>query len=132
MRTVRSLGRFALSSVLVVGVMLGALLPPEHMHLAGIEGRTHSVVHRHSLQGSGSGPSATSIAAHGSHERALFLSTFYDSVARFLTHAPAVVETAIMLLPALGPLESVQADEAHRAHGPPSSPCPSRAPPSLA
>lgn len=95
MRTVRSLGRLALSSVLVVGVMLGALLPPEHMHLAGIEGRTHSVVHRHSLQGSGSGPSSTSIAAHGSHERALFMSTFYDSVARFLTHAPAVVETAI-------------------------------------
>jgi hypothetical protein len=132
MRTVRSLSRLALSSVLVVGVMLGALLPQEHMHLGGIEGRTHSVVHRHSLQGSGSGPSATSIAAHGSHERALFLSTFYDSVTRFVTHAPAVVETAIILLPAFGTLESVPVDAAHRAHGPPGSSWPTRAPPSLA
>jgi hypothetical protein len=132
MRIVRSLGRLALSPILVVGVVLGALLPPEHMHLAGIEGRTHSLVHRHSLTGYGSDPSATSIAAHGSHERALVMSTFYDSVARVVTHAPAVVNPTIILQPAAGPLEAVQTDDAQRAHGPPGSPCPTRAPPSNA
>ena len=131
MRTVRSLGPLALTPVLVLAILVGTLLPAEHMHLPGIEGRTHSIVHRHSVEGFGPGQRGASIATHGDHERALFLSTLCDSVSKFVTHAPAVADTAIIILPSLGPLESVQADDAQRAHGPPGSTCPTRAPPSL-
>jgi hypothetical protein len=133
MRSHRARGPFGLaSSLLAVAVTVNAFLPPEHIHLAGIEGRTHSIVHRHSLERLAPCEHGASIAAHGNHERALFLSTLYDSVSRFVTQAPAVLETATIILPSLGSLAPIQADDAQRAHGPPGSPCPTRAPPALA
>jgi hypothetical protein len=124
---------FALASlVLSLVLVASALLPPEHIHPAGIEGRTHSIVHRHSLYAFGPGPLAPSIVAHGSHERALFLTTSYDSAPQFVAQPPALIETPVITTPGLGPLRSFQADDAQRAHSPPDSPCPTRAPPSFA
>jgi hypothetical protein len=130
MRTVRSLGAFVLCPLLVLGILADTLLPPEHVHLAGIEGRTHATVHRHALKTDGG--SGTSVSAHGSHDRAVFLNTVYDGGSGFVTHTPAVVETAIAILPVPSLIERVQADDAYRAHGPPGSTCPTRAPPPLA
>lgn len=117
-------------AVWAIAAVLGfSLLPALHVHLAGSEGRAHSTVHRHSLDDAGSGPAGTSIASHGDHERALFLSTSYDSISRFVPHAPAVVDAATAVLPSPGPLESIRPDDARSAHGPPGSTDHSRAPP---
>jgi hypothetical protein len=118
--------------MLAFALVLGGVLPPEHMHLAGIEGRTHSIVHRHSLEGPAASPFGTSIDGHGDHNRALFLNTHYDSIARFMPHTPAVVNVAATITLPAGTVERIHIDEVQRAHGPPRATTPTRAPPVLA
>jgi hypothetical protein len=118
--------------MLAFALALGGALPPEHMHLAGIEGRTDSIVHRHSLEGPAGSPFGTSIDGHGDHARALFLSTLYDSIARFIPHTPAVVNLAATIALPARAVERIHIDDVHRAHGPPRATTPTRAPPVLA
>jgi hypothetical protein len=116
---------------LAVALTVIPLLPAEHIHLAGIEGRTHSLVHRHSLTRLVRGDCAEIVRANGSHSRALFLRSFYDSVSRFAARVPAVVEAVSIIVPAFASVDSVQPDDGQRAHGPPGPPPPGRAPPAL-
>lgn len=114
----------------IAGVVGFSLLSAPHVHPAGIEGRQHSLVHQHSLAHFSSASGGMSIAgAHGDHNRALFLTVSYDSISRFVPHVPAVVDATTAILPSLGPMESVQTNDAHPAHGPPESTDPARAPP---
>lgn len=104
-------------------------LPTLHVHPAGFEGRAHSLVHQHSVEGGAPGVSVTSTPAHGNHDRALFLTQVYHGVSRFVPQHPALVEAATAFLPFLGAFEFVQTDDARPAHGPPGSTDLARAPP---
>jgi hypothetical protein len=59
----------------------------EHVHPAGIEGRTRSVVHTHRVDlASGNHPRAS--ASHGDHRLAIFLTAVYESVVRHSFNPP--------------------------------------------
>jgi hypothetical protein len=55
----------------------------DHIHPAGIEGRSQALVHNHGIGVSGMG-GARAYAAHGDHGLAIFLSPAFESVLRNL------------------------------------------------
>jgi hypothetical protein len=59
----------------------------EHVHPAGIEGRTTSVVHTHRVDVA-SGNHARAYASHGDHRLAIFLTPIYETVVRQSSNPP--------------------------------------------
>jgi hypothetical protein len=126
-RVATALTSLTLALVLVVG----GLLPPEHVHAAGVEGRSRSIVHRHAVAGDVQAPSQAAVTPHGDHDRALFLEAVYDRAARVAPDLPAVVSAAVIVAPPVHPVAPVRASDVRRTHGPPGTSRPTRAPPSL-
>jgi hypothetical protein len=121
-----------MSAILALTLVFGGVLPPAHMHRAGIEGRVHAVVHRHVADGRATPRSGLSEAAHGDHERALFLETFYERYSPLAPDVPVAVETMNAFAPPARDDGWPAPDEAHRTHGPPGTFFLTRAPPTLA
>jgi hypothetical protein len=72
----------------------------DHIHPAGIEGRSQALVHNHVIDVSGTG-GARAYAAHGDHGLAIFLSPTFESVLRNLP-PPANHDLALPYDPAAG------------------------------
>jgi hypothetical protein len=128
--------RFGMSLFLACAVVYLPLLPPEHIHRAGIEGRRAPLVHAHQLDGpdSGSGDTGTSGSlgvGHGNHGLAIFLSTNYRTVLRFVSPPIALVSAVVPIAPVFCPLGLVHAGFVQRDHSPPRSVWLTRGPPSL-
>jgi hypothetical protein len=114
---------------LAIAIVCGPVLPPEHVHLAGIEGRTHVVAHSH-VDESFAGPSSSLVASHGDHGRAVFLTSVYDRTARLLV--PHVMLPATALAPPTFVASAAfQGEVVHTIHGPPGTVWLSRGPPSF-
>lgn len=130
LQTPRTVRCTALAVALLVGLV--PLLPQEHVHLAGIEGRAHAVAHSHWLEESQSAGSMPSFAAsHGDHGRAIFLTTVSDRVARLLSLPIALAASTFFSVPALSPSGKPHVEPAHQIHAPPGHPWLTRGPPSL-
>jgi hypothetical protein len=124
--------RFALSVVVAVAVVCVPLCPPEHIHLAGLEGRTAALVHAHYQDGPHSrmdGPSLTH--SHGDHGLAKFLTTAYDNLSPFALQPSALAGTSVVAPPVFAVLGAAHGDFVQLTHGPPRSPWLTRGPPSL-
>ena len=119
--------------MLACALVLGGALPPEHVHPAGIEGRAHSIVHRHAPEPSSSRRVATTaVTAHGNHHRAVFLRAVYTSMVRVVPPAPGVAVAATLPASSAGTAERVHVGDVHGAHGPPRATDSPRAPPAAA
>jgi hypothetical protein len=116
------------------------LLPAEHIHRAGIEGRTAPVVHAHFLDGPDTDVAPTQApdrhtslkVGHGNHGLAIFLSTDYNGVSQFAAQPVALLTGIAMIVPAFNTIGSAHAGFVRYAHGPPRSVRLTRGPPSLA
>ena len=128
--------RSALAVVAALAVAALPLLPPEHIHRAGIEGRTATLVHAHEdvLDGGGAPASAGAglRTSHGDHSRAIFLSTQYNSVSRFAPPPLAIVVAAVVAAPAFRIVATAGWLNAQLTHGPPGTTWLTRGPPTLA
>jgi hypothetical protein len=123
---------FALVAALAVAGL--PLLPPEHIHRAGIEGRTTTLVHAHEdvLDGVGAGPAGAGLkASHGDHSLAVFLSTHYNSVSRFAAAPVAVLAGAVVIAPGFRRIAPGARVTAQLTHGPPGATWLTRGPPVL-
>ena len=110
------------------------LLPAEHMHRAGIEGRDRPLVHSHPLAAGGlqtAQPDSALVASHGNHDLAVFLSTVYDHSPRFSSQAPLPAGARADIAPVFRPIGPATLRSHHRTHGPPRSVWLTRGPPSL-
>jgi hypothetical protein len=102
------------SVVLLLAISMVSLqmLRTEHVHPAGIEGRTESLVHSHSLVGKWGDTRAR--AAHGDHRLAIFLTPIYESAAAHPSQSPpsatltpgAIADDPLLGAAALMPAES--------------------------
>ena len=124
----------ALSVFLACAVVGVSLLPPQHLHRAGIEGRTESLVHAHPPDQSGadSHVSETALSSgHGDHSLAVLLDGDFIASSSIATHAssPAAVGTVVLPTSKQGPV--LAATGALFIHGPPRLVSISRGPPSL-
>jgi hypothetical protein len=116
------------------------LLPAEHIHRAGIEGRTAPLVHAHFLDGPDTDVAPTQApdrhtslkVGHGNHGLAIFLSTDYNGVSQFAAQPVALLTGIAMIVPAFNTIGSAHAGFVRYAHGPPRSVRLTRGPPSLA
>jgi hypothetical protein len=103
----------------------------EHVHPAGIEGRTSSLVHSHLADVAPIGP-ARAYAAHGDHRLAIFLSSIYESVIRnppIPPERPAVPHAAYHHEPRTDLVRILTTDLDHDPPGIGARPCEGRAPP---
>ena len=71
--------------LIAVAVVSLQLVQAEHIHPAGIEGRTESVVHSHGVGAPKAGTRAS--ASHGDHRFAIYLAPIYESVLRNAHHS---------------------------------------------
>jgi hypothetical protein len=126
--------RVGVSLPVVLAVLLAVcpLLPPQHIHRAGIEGRTAAIVHAHVVEFGDSTPTGTSIGhSHGNHGLAIFLSTVFNSGPE--PQSPPILLSAFGVV-ATPPLEFVCVVDPiriERTHGPPGTAWLTRGPPSL-
>ena len=73
--------------VVVLALVALQLTRAEHVHPAGIEGRTRSLVHSHRVDVAPTSQ-ARAYAAHGDHRFAIFLSSIFESVIRNSPNPP--------------------------------------------
>lgn len=116
--------RRRLSVLAILAIACLPLLPPAHVHRAGIEGRATALVHAHPLRGADGTHipgrlALRSAPTHGNHELAIFLTL--DCGWSSSSHGPSLVlaTSAFLLHPVLPPTESVGVLSAHAIHGPP-------------
>lgn len=127
--------RFAPTIAILVALVLLPLLPPQHLHRAGLEGRTEPVVHAHLTDRSEpttppSGTTALS-SSHGDHRLAVFLNGDYttpDAAGRSAFPSAAV---AVISPPMRDVQRVVPRRHAHSIHGPPRFVSITRGPPIL-
>jgi hypothetical protein len=126
------IARFSTSVALTFAVAYVPMLPPEHVHRAGIEGRAEPLVHAHTFEDFYSVSSETSIAeSHGDHDLALFLTSVYDRVSRKLAPQPVILAAGAAVVPHVLVADGPEANSAQSAHGPPGSAWLTRGPPSF-
>ena len=124
--------RSAATVVAVLAVAGLPLLPPEHVHLAGIEGRTAALVHAHEDvlgDGGDSAPGAGLHTCHANHGLAVFLSTHYNSVSKFISQPVAVLVAHTDVAPVFRFIGIRGRLNARATHGPPGSTWLTRGPP---
>ena len=125
-----------LAITLMVAVVCVTVCPPEHLHRAGIEGRTDALIHAHAPQAPRSVASGSLLthavlgASHGDHALAVFFSGDFIGESRAAAQ-PAVAGCVVLLAQKLarGRLERPRSDVL--AHGPPRRPFLTRGPPTL-
>lgn len=125
------LGRCGAPVAAIWVVLCGPLLPREHVHRAGIEGRTTLLAHAHRLERFASADSDISVAeSHGDHSLALFLTTVYDTASREVAPRPVMtMEAAPSVVLHLQTVHGVAAPSTQTTHGPPRSAWLTRGPP---
>jgi hypothetical protein len=107
------------------------LLPQEHIHRAGIEGRTTPLVHAHTVEYFGTGSTQASLArGHGDHGLATFLTNTYDGASR-VTLQPALQAAGVVTVTEFRVIGRADPMLTQTAHGPPRSAWLTRGPPSL-
>ncbi len=127
--------RFAATMAILVAVVSLPLLPPQHLHRAGIEGRTEPLVHAHLTDRSEppTAPAGTPAPSfsHGDHRLAVFLNGDYitPEAAGGSVSPPTIV--GVITLPLQDGQRVVPRRHAQRIHGPPRFVSISRAPPIL-
>jgi hypothetical protein len=105
----------------------------EHVHPAGIEGRTSSLVHTH-LVDVAPISRTRAYAAHGDHRLAIFLPSIYESVIRnppIPPEHPALPRATYHHEPRTDFLRILTTDLEHDPPGIAARPCAGRAPPPL-
>jgi len=115
----------------VVGV---SLLPPQHLHRAGIEGRTEPLVHAHPPDQSDAAShfSETALSSgHGDHSLAVVLNGDFTTSSSIAAHGSSPVAVATLVLPTSKPGPVLAATGALFIHGPPRLVSITRGPPSL-
>jgi hypothetical protein len=119
-------------AVLVAHVLLGTpLLPVQHLHRAGIEGRTEAIVHAHGPGVPAAGACRTAFSSdHGDHGRALFLTGDFTRPWAAPVAAPPAA-SVIIASPEPDTGAVVAASDAPLIHGPPLLVPVTRGPPSL-
>jgi hypothetical protein len=126
-------GRLTLVSALAVACL--PLLPTEHVHLAGIEGRTHALVHSHVLDVAEDLPTGSAghslVTPHGDHGLAVFPSTVYNGTARFAHQPILLLDTLVTVAPPVRSRRSADPGRPQTTHGPPGPVWLTRGPPSL-
>ena len=118
-------------AVLVALLLFGApLLPMQHLHRAGIEGRTDALVHAHGLDVPSARACRTALTSgHGDHSRAVFLSGDFTMRSGASVVAPSAASVNLTPpVPAEGAV--VIARDAPLIHGPPLRASITRGPPS--
>ena len=121
--------RLALTLILATTVVTLPVRGAEHVHLAGIEGRDHALIHAHAVQLDVS--SGLRMPVHGDHGRAIFLTTVFESAKN---HTRPIAQ---IFAPAYGPalhpgsdaLRVVVVERWNRPPGPPGHSSVDRAPP---
>jgi hypothetical protein len=127
--------RSVLSVFLACAVAGLSLLPPQHLHRAGIEGRTEALVHAHLPDHSDEAAhvSGTALSAgHGDHSLAVLLDGDFIASASFGAHIWPSGAVAGVVLPTSKPGPVLAASGATFIHGPPRLLSITRGPPSLA
>jgi hypothetical protein len=124
--------RVGASVVIALAMVCLPLLPPEHIHRAGIEDRTTPLVHAHALETPDTSTPGTSLVrSHGNHGLAIFLKDVYDSVPRVLSPPLLLVAATVVTVPPFRLIGLLEASLTQTAHGPPKSAWLTRGPPSL-
>jgi len=114
--------RFGARIGLSLAIVCLPLLLPEHVHRAGIEGRTVAIVHAHPVTIMGGGDCGASLGrSHGDHGLAVFLASAYDAV-RGAHPQPMVASAAPLQVPQRRQVGVAAALTLQVAHGPPGSP----------
>jgi hypothetical protein len=130
--SIRSGTCFTLPIVLALALAVFPLLPPEHLHRAGIEGRTTSIVHAHTLQILGNTPSGTSFTQpHGNHGLAVFLTTVFHSGPQGPSGPVLLVAASVVIAPTFRFVGLVDGALIPYPHGPPGTAWLTRGPPAL-
>jgi len=124
--------RFGVPLYLAFVVAVFPLLPPEHLHRAGIEGRATSIVHAHALQILGNAPSGTSLnPPHGNHGLAVFLTTVFHGGSQGLSQPVLLRAASVVTAPSFRLVGLVEGALIPYSHGPPGTPWLTRGPPVL-
>jgi hypothetical protein len=127
--------RSGASVVVALAVACLPLLPPQHIHPAGIEGRTIPLVHAHPVDGpgigAGTGASDSFRSGHGNHAFAIFPGADYSAMSRFVPQPGALVSAPVMIAGVFRSVGVVFAGVVQTAHGPPRSAWLARGPPHL-
>jgi hypothetical protein len=126
--------RSTLSVFLALAVVGVSLLPPQHLHRAGIEGRTESLVHAHPPDQSAAAShfSETALSAgHGDHSLAVLLDGDVLASSSIGAHASSPGAVASVVRPMSKPGPVLAATGALFIHGPPRLASIGRGPPSL-
>jgi hypothetical protein len=126
--------RFGLSLLVTLAVVWAPVLPPGHLHRAGIEGRTKPLLHAHALTGADTGGGAVRAGVsfgvpHGNHGLAVFLNLDYGRLPRFVLQPATLVGTVAPPAPAFAVIHTAARDVAETINGPPRSVWLTRGPP---
>lgn len=124
-----------MAAALVVALIGLPLLPPTHVHRAGIESRSAAIAHSHVIadQATSEGaPRGASLAPpHGNHGNAVFLVAAYEPTAgSTLITPPLIVGRVVISAPEPVRAGVVAPSGAPAPRGSPSPPDPVRGPPS--
>ena len=124
----------ALSVFYALAVAGVSLLPPQHLHRAGIEGRTEPLVHAHPPDQSDAASHFSEAAlspGHGDHSLAVLLNGDFTASSSIAAHtsSPGAVATVVLPMSKQGPVLATTG--APFIHGPPRLVPVDRGPPSL-
>ena|SRR5688572_24506178 len=126
--------RSALPVFLALAVVGGSLLPPQHLHRAGIEGRTESLVHAHPPDHADAASHFSETAlttGHGDHSLAVLLDGDFLASSSSAAHVSPPGAVATVVLPASKPGPVLATTGELFIHGPPRLVSVTRGPPSL-
>ncbi len=115
------------ATLAVVAFVLFGLLPAEHLHASGTPGLGEAIVHRHIIDGSFSYDRAT--LAHGDHPTAQFLTSAFETRAKFAPEQPVLVTALCFVAPDVQVLPQLNSSGAPSIHDPPLRGLSARAPP---
>jgi hypothetical protein len=125
--------RLVLTLAVLAAVVSSPLLPPQHVHRAGIEGRTEPLVHAHLTESAPlpapSGAAALSIP-HGDHRLAVVLDVVYTAAGAAGSHG-SLASVDVITCPPRGTPRVVPRRQTDRIHGPPRLVPVTRGPPIL-
>ena len=115
--------RFPPTIAILVAVVSLPLLPPQHLHRAGLEGRTEPLVHAHLTDRSEppAFPAGTTAlnSSHGDHRLAVFLNGDYTTPERAIGSALPAGAAGVISPPTRDMPRVVARHHARRIHGPP-------------
>lgn len=123
--------RTIVTCFLVPAMVCLSLAPPQHIHRAGIEGRSEALVHAHAPEAASGRDTWTDEAlenTHGDHRLAVALSHDSTTASRVSLSADAAVTRAVVVSPEIMIAARRDPSDA-RPHGPPRPAGTNRGPP---